>query len=125
MIKLVALITLLVTTNNLFGQAFLGINLKDKIFSVCKDNADNFLKKRVDSLFDGASDSLQKARKIAKLEYYNAQLLMIERNLKLLLAQNAIATNNFIKLAFDEFRKNMPDLPEAFYDKSLLDINKL
>lgn len=125
MIKFLSLMLLLITTNNLFSQVPINSNLNERIFAVFKTNADNTLKKQVDSLFEGTNDSIQKARKVTRLEYYQAQLLMVDRKLTVLLAKDRITSNEFIKLAFEEFRKNIPDLPEDFYNKSMNDIKKL
>ncbi len=126
MIKLIVFILLSSLTTNLFGQkSLVNSNFNEKLLSVCKENAEYLLTKKVDSLFAGANDSVQKTRKLTQIEYYKAKILLVDRRLKSITAKNMNKANDFTKVAFDEYRKSIPDLPESFYSKSLYDIKKL
>jgi hypothetical protein len=97
----------------------------DKVLSTCKENANAFLKQKVDTDFGKVKDSDRAANAMAILYGYKQQVeLTNNKLLKLVKEKKLSKTDDVVKLAFDEYKVSIPDLKQDFYDKTLIDIKK-
>lgn len=102
-------------------------NNSDKILEVFRDNANMFLRKKVEADLGEPQDDIRKALKVSYLERYRAEV----RNVHTRLADSVMngkvpkKREEIIQLAFSEYKKFVPDLKQEFYDKSLVDIRNL
>ncbi len=97
----------------------------DTILSICKQNADFWLKKKVDSDFGDPQENMRKAYKIATLKSYSLEVSHVNSRLMKLIKSGKMQKKDIktvIQVTFDEYQKFIPDLNKEFYEKTLLQL---
>ena len=98
----------------------------DKILAICKANAKVFLSEKVNADFGDSKDVTRINLKLATMAANDANISLVNRSVIESIERGEISKNNpkqVIDLVFNEYRKYVTDLPQAFYDKSLADLN--
>lgn len=98
----------------------------DKILAICKANAKVFLSKKVNADFGDPKDVTRINLKLATMAANDANINLVDRSVIESVERGEISKNNpkqVIDLVFNRYKKYVTDLPQAFYDKALADLN--